>query len=127
MHLDHIRKVLQVLREQKLYTKKSKCVFGSQEVDYLMFIIKPSCVAIDPHKAKAIEAYFFLGLVSYYRRYIRHCSGIAKPLTELTKNFPFVRSNNAEDVFRTLKQKVNTAPVLRLFHQDYPGIVTTDA
>ncbi len=77
-NLAHIRKIVQVLREQKLYAKESKCVSGSQEVEYLGFIIKPSGVAINPHVIKSIEDWpintsrkdikSFLGIFNYYRR-----------------------------------------------------------
>ncbi len=112
-------------------------MFGSQEVEYLRFIIKNSGVAINRHKTKAIEDWHiptsrkdmqsFLGLVNHYRRSIQNFSEIAKLLTELTKNVLFMWSKNAEDSFRNLEQKVTTVPLLRTFHQDYPVIVTTDA
>ncbi len=54
-HSAHIRKVLEVLRETKLYAKEWKCVFDFQEVECLGFIMKLSVVAINPHKTKAIE------------------------------------------------------------------------
>ena len=136
-HLRHIKKTLQILREQKLYAKVSKCCFGAQEVDYLGFILRPSGVAIDPHKTKAIkewpqpeskkEVQSFLGLVNYYRRFIPGCSNIAKPLTELTKDVPFQWTDRTQDSFEMLKSKITSAPVLQTFHPDYPTIVTTDA
>ena len=61
-HLKHIRKVLEILRKQKLYAKLSKCCFGAQEVDYLGFILRPSGVAIDPHKTRSIEEWLFLNV-----------------------------------------------------------------
>ena len=99
-NLDHIRRVLVKLRKEKRYAKVSKCYFGAQKVDYLGFILRPSGVAIDPHKTKAIEewpkpenkkeVHSFLGLVNYYKRFIKNCSDIAKPLTALTKDVVFV-------------------------------------
>ncbi len=135
-HLDHIRKALKV-RKEKLYAKLSKCCFGAQEVDYLGFIIRPSGVAINPHKTQAIEQWptprskkdvqSFLGLINYYRRFIKHCSKISKPLTERTKNVPFAWHSDAENALAKLKKKVTTAPILPTFNNDYPVIVTTDA
>jgi hypothetical protein len=88
------------LRQEKLYAKLSKCVFGAQEVEYLGFILKAGKLAMNPNKTSAIEVWetptskkelqSFLGLVNYYRRFIRNCSKITKPLTELTKNVPFI-------------------------------------
>ena len=106
-------------------------------MDYLGFILRPSGVAIDPHKTKAIEEWptpackkdvqSFLGLVNYYRRFIRNCSDIAKPLTALTKDVPFVWTEITQEAFENLKKKVTSAPVLQTFHPDYETVVTTDA
>ncbi len=95
-------------------------MFGSQDVQYLGFIVTPSNVAINPHETKAIEDWptptskkdmlSFFSRVNYYRRSIKNCSGIAKPLTELTMNVLFVPSKNDQDAFKNLLQKVTTAP-----------------
>ena len=92
---------------------------------------------MNPNKTKAIEAWetptckkelqSFLGLVNYYRRFIRNCSKIAKPLTDLTKNVPFDWSKEASNAFDLLKKAVISAPVLRQFHPSYKVLVTTDA
>ena len=106
-------------------------------MEYLGFVLRAGQLAMNPNKTKAIEAWevpkckkdlqSFLGLVNYYRRFIRNCSGIAKQLTTLTKNVPFNWSNDADIAFKTLKRAVISAPVLRQFHQDHKVYVTTDA
>ncbi len=136
-HLDHIRKALNVLGKEKLYAKLSKYCFGAQEVDYLGFIIRPSGVAINLHKAQAIEQWptprskkdvqSFLGLIKCYRRFIKDCSKISKRLTEFTMEVLFAWHSDAVNDFATLKKTVTTAPILQTFHDDYPVIVTTDA
>lgn len=136
-HLRHLRKTLDILRKEKLYAKRSKCFFGAQEVEYLGFILKPNGVAMNPHKTRAITEWptpeskkdiqSFLGLVNYYRRFIKNCSGISKPLTELTKNVPFIWTTPAEESFEKLKSVITSAPVLRTFRDDLPVFVTTDA
>ena len=135
-HVAHIELVLQRLREEKLYAKLSKCEFGVQEVEYLGFVLRAGRIAMNPNKTRAIEVWetpkskkelqSFLGLVNYYRRFIKDCSKIAKPLTNLTKNVPFVWSEGANEAFNILKQTVISAPVLRQFSESLPIVVTTD-
>lgn len=126
-----------MLRKHKLYTKLSKCVFGAQEVEYLGHILKAGRVAVNPNKAQAIESWetptsrkelqSFLGLVNYYRRFIKNCSKIVKPLTDLTKNVPYVWNKKADDAFKELKKTVISAPVLNQYKPKYPIFVITDA
>ena len=56
-HVTHVRKVLDILREHKLYAKRSKCSFGVEETEYLGFILKGDGVAINPHKTSTIESW----------------------------------------------------------------------
>ena len=136
-HLKHIRLTLLILRKHKLYAKLSKCVFGAQEVEYLGHILRAGKVAMNPNKTQAIESWetptskkelqSFLGLVNYYRRFIKDCSKIGKPLTELTKNVPYVWTKEANKAFQILKKAVVSAPVLHQYNPKYPIFVTTDA
>jgi len=136
-HLEHTRMALQLLRSHKLYGKLSKCSFGAKSVEYLGHILKSNGIAMDPHKVSAItdwpqprnkkDVQSFLGLVNYYRRFIRGCSGIAKPLTLLTGKVEFQWTEPQENAFHELKQAISQAPVLRTFEPDDPVTVTTDA
>ena len=69
----------------------------------------------------------FLGLVNYYRRFIRNFAKIAKPLTDLTKKVPFIWTESTHDTFLALKNAVITAPVIHQFSPDKPIFITTDA
>jgi hypothetical protein len=99
---DHVRdvdKVLQLLKEQQLYAKPSKCFFGVKEVEYLGHIVSHEGVKIDPNKIKAMMDWpitktlknlrGFLGLTGYYRKFVRHYGRIVAPLTTLTKKDAF--------------------------------------
>jgi hypothetical protein len=87
--------VLQVLREHKLYAKLSKCIFYKKKIHYLWHIISAAGIEVHPEKIKAIrgwsapknviEVKSFMGLVGYYRRFIKGFSGIASPITSLQK------------------------------------------
>lgn len=135
-HLKHLRIALSKLREQKLYGKLSKCTFGVKEIEYLGFILKHNGLAMENNKVQAIKGWeqpqnkkelqSFLGLVNYYRRFIKNCSKISKPLTTLTKDVPFIWNNDAETAFLCLKEAVTSEPVLKTFNEDYPIIVTAD-
>jgi len=88
-HAEHLKIVLQVLKEKKLYAKLSKCEFWLNEVSFLGHIISGSGIAVDPSKIDAVsqwetpksvtEVRSFLGLVGYYRRFIEGFSKLALP------------------------------------------------
>ena len=54
-HMDHLKQVLQVMRDNTLYAKRSKCVFGTGQVEYLGHIISGKGVATDPSKIQAMK------------------------------------------------------------------------
>ncbi len=136
-HLEHLRNALTRLREHKLYAKMSKCSFAASEVEYLGHVISKNGISVEEQKVKAVKEWprpsskkavqSFLGFVDYYRRFIRNCSGIAKPLTELTKNAPFQWNPSAEESFEKLKNAICSAPVLTPFDpsSNTPKRVTT--
>ncbi|KAL0534150.1 hypothetical protein IC582_028434 [Cucumis melo] len=122
-HEEHLRMVLQTLRDNKLYAKFSKCEFWLKQVSFLGHVVSKAGVSVDPAKIEAVtgwtrpstvsEVRSFLGLAGYYRRFVENFSRIATPLTQLTrKGAPFVWSKACEDSFQNLKQKLVTAPVL---------------
>jgi transposase InsO family protein len=121
-HLQHVDKVLQLLKEQQLYAKPSKCFFGVKEVEYLGHIVSHEGVKVDPNKIKAMMDWpipktlknlrGFLGLTGYYRKFVRNYGRIAAPLTELTKKDAFSWTPEATKSFEQLKEVMCKAPVL---------------
>ncbi|XP_025678007.1 uncharacterized mitochondrial protein AtMg00860-like [Arachis hypogaea] len=100
-HEEHLRIVLQILKERKLYAKLSKCEFWKEEVKFLSHVVSKGGIAVDPSKMEAVmewerpttvmEVRSFLSLARYYCRFIEGFSRIALPLTKLTKKeVPFV-------------------------------------
>jgi hypothetical protein len=81
-HLQHLRLVLDKLRESQFYAKQSKCSFGQSSIQYLGHIISDQGVATDPEKTIAMENWplptsatelrGFLGLIGYYRKFVQH-------------------------------------------------------
>ena len=94
-HLLHIRVVFEKLRSAKLLMKLSKCRFFSKEIQYLGHILSTQGIHLLPSKTQAIQKMHppttpeqvcaFLGLVGYYRKFIKNFAKIAKPLTLLTR------------------------------------------
>ncbi|XP_061339376.1 uncharacterized protein LOC133286051 [Gastrolobium bilobum] len=124
-HADHLRIVLQVLKDNQLYAKFSKCEFWLSKVQFLGHVISADGVAVDPSKIEVVmdwerpktvsEVRSFLGLAGYYRRFIKGFSTMVLPLTCLTrKEIPFVWTQECEDCFHALKEKLTTAPILTL-------------
>jgi len=136
-HLKHIEIVLDILRKEKLFGKFSKCIFGATEIEYLGHVLTQDGVRVDPHKVKAVREWpipqnktqiqSFLGFVNYYRRFIKNCSLIAKPLTTLTASLNFEWTEEQQTAFDVLKRALRTAPVLHNFDPNLPTTVTTDA
>jgi hypothetical protein len=137
-HQQHLRRVLNILRENRLHAKLNKCEFGKTSVEFLGHVLSADGVRTDPNKIKVIESWpapsnlnelrSFLGLASYYRRFIRGHSKIAGPLIRLTKkDVPFIWTKEEQGAFETLKRALVTAPVLRSPDPALPYTVTTDA
>ena len=129
-HEQHIRAVLDRLRAEKFFGRVKKCDFYQTEVEYLGFDVgaygvKPSlskvkAVADWPTPTSVKDVRSFLGLASFFRKFIRRFSEIAAPLTDLTKKgraevwSPEVWTDKEESAFRQLKIAMVTAPILQL-------------
>ncbi|KAL0536186.1 hypothetical protein IC582_025125 [Cucumis melo] len=137
-HEEHLRMVLQTLRDNKLYAKFLKCEFWLKQVSFLGHVVFKAGVSVDPAKIEAVtswtrpstvsEVCSFLGLAGYYRRFVENFSCIATPLTQLTrKGSHFVWSKACKDSFQNLKQKLVTALVLTVPDGSGSFVIYSDA
>lgn len=99
-HLHRPRLVFDRVRAAGLKSKPIKCQFLKREVTFLGHVVSSDGIKTDPERVKAVETWAtpldvkelqsFLGLASYYRRFISGFSIIAEPLYKLCrKNTPF--------------------------------------
>ena len=109
-HEEHLRVVLETLRQEKLYAKFKKCEFWIDRVVFLGHVVTMRGIEVDPSKIEVVkewrtptnanEVRSFLGLAGYYRRFIEGFSKIATPMTRLTrKGEKFVWSEKCEKSF----------------------------
>ena len=121
--IGNLRTVFMRLKEAKLKLAPKKCSLFREEVKFLGHIVSASGVATDPDKLYAVstwprptnvlEVRQFLGLCSYYRRFVAKFADIAQPLYQCTeRNQPFEWTEGAEHAFNRLKQALTEAPIL---------------
>jgi len=136
--LERLRKVLERLREAAMTLNPSKCTFGFNEVRILGYTVDPQGIRPNDDKVKCIQEFptprrlravrAFVGLCSYYRKFVPNFSAIVKPLVKLTKKGePFQWGTEQEKAFRELKERLVTAPILRHFNPELPVELHTDA
>jgi hypothetical protein len=137
-HRKVVCKVLKRLQEHNLYLKPEKCEFEKQEIDYLGMIICPGKVCMDPGKVSTVrdwttptmlkEVRVFIGFSSFYWRFIKDFSSIARPLHDLTKkDMPWQWHAEQQHVFNTLKEKFCQEPILKVYDPNLPTQVEVDA
>lgn len=121
--LQRLRVVFEKLRQAGLKLSPKKCALFQRRVKYLGHVLSGDGVAVDSEKVNSVlswptpqntkEVRSFLGLCSYYRRFIHGFADIAQPLHQLTsKNTSFIWTPEANQAFESLKQVLTQAPVL---------------
>ncbi|UYV60442.1 K02A2.6-like [Cordylochernes scorpioides] len=137
-HLTRLKTILGCLRKAGLTLNLSKCRFAYEELLLLVHVVSKEGITPDPEKIANIKDFpalktiknvrAFLGLCSYYRRFIKEFSKIAYPLKIITrKNQPFVWGKEQESSFLTLKEKLSSPEVLTHYDPNKPIGLHTDA
>ena len=122
-HEHHLRRALQILRENQLFAKLSKCDFCLKEVSFLGHIASAKGIRVDPAKIEAIvslkpprnvtKVRSFLGLAGYYRRFVQGFSVTTSSLTRLLRKWvKFEWDDKCQSSFERLKEILVEAPVL---------------
>ena len=118
--------------------KGKKCHIFAEQVEFLGHIISTEGIATDQKKIEIVkewkepsnitEVRSFVGLCSYYRRYIKGFASIVKPLNKLTKKKQkYIWTEDCQAAFETLKSKLTHAPIFSFPNFDKPFILDTDA
>src|SRR6202021_161554 len=143
----HIALLLQKLRENHLFAKPAKCVIGAESIEFCGHIVgqgqlrtcrsKTELIESWPVPTNAHEVRQFLGLASYYRRFVQNFATIAAPLSELLrekdealrkkKNRPIIWTAKCQLSFNLLKKALASGPVLTQPDFTKPFVIETDA
>lgn len=137
-HVKHLATVMNRLIEVGLKLKPTKCHFCRQEVEYLGHVITPHGLKTSEKHIAAVREFpipetvrdvrRFLGMASYYRRFIPQFAKIAQPLHALTKkDIVFKWTQQCQEAMDILKLKLISAPVLAYPDFERPFILETDA
>jgi len=129
---------LQRLSDFDLHLNKSKCSFFMEKVEYLGYVVEHNKISKSPIKIQAIQEMprpsntddvrRFLGLVTYYARFIPNFSSISYPLRRLLKKGErWLWSANCEATFVKLKAELCSDRILVPFDPSLPLALTTDA
>ena len=137
-HLRHIETIFERIRQHGLKLKLKKCAFVKEETEYLGFVISKDGVKPDPKKVEAIrdlpepknlrEIRGFIGMCSYYRRFVPNFSKIAERLIDLTKKYArFKWTSECQTAFDFLKESLTVVPLLAYPDTNKPYVLYTDA
>ena len=136
-HLQNLRQVFTRLEEAGLRLKPKKCYLAKQQVEYLGYIVSTNGILPDPKKVTAVRDFAipedlktlrsFVGLASYYRRFIPSFSRVAAQFELTKKDTPYRWSDGCQAAFESLKRALMEAPVLAYPRFDAGYRLETDA
>ena len=136
--MEHLREIFHRLKRADLKLHIKKCCLFQQRVSFLGHILTESGIEVQPDKVEAVQNWptprnltelrSFVGLCSYYRRFIAGFADIAAPLHDLTKKHASFRWGPEQDrAFNELKQRLISAPILGMPRDEGTYYLDTDA
>lgn len=137
-HVLVLKKVFELMHQNCLEFRVEKCSFAQSHIEYLGYLITAKGISPSSRHVVAIRDYLipknihelnrFVGLASFFRRFIRGFSCIAKPLRDLQKNnVVFKFQENEMNAFQELQKKLISQPLLKLYNSDLETELHTDA
>ena len=137
-HQQHVRMVLETLRQQRFYVCESKSSFANSETRFLGHVVSAEGIRPDPKKVASVQDWpvpknvhdvrSFMGLVNYFRKFIKDFATLAAPLTDLTRaKHLWAWTDRCEQAFLALKHCLTEAPLLVSPDVSKPYEVVTDA
>ncbi|VDI53522.1 Hypothetical predicted protein [Mytilus galloprovincialis] len=136
--LGRLERIFIRLQNAHLKLKPAKCIFFQKQVRFLGHIVSEEGISTDLEKTKAIDDWpvpksakqvrSFLGLCSYYRRFVKGFAAIARPMHKICeKNSRFAWNDECQKAFQQLKSALTSTPVLAYPLPNLPFILDTDA
>ena len=137
-HMERVREVLIRIIEAKLKLKPEKCQLLCEEVEFLGHVLNKDGVKPNPKNVEKLlkierpknqkQVRQFIGLATYYRKYIKDFAKIAQPLHNLThKDVKFIWSDECESAFKSLKEMLSTSDIVSYPNDEDEYILDTDA
>ena len=135
-HWELIRRVLQILKENKLFLKLKKCEFEKEQVNYLGVVISTKGVSVDlknveaiktwPKPKRLLEVQEFIGFLNFYRWFIEGFSKIVRPLHNLMKKgAEFLWTDKCQKALDELKKWITSASILAMAQDE--GLMKIEA
>ena len=124
-HINHLNKIFEILRNYGLKIKRQKCKFFQTSITFLGHVVENGTIKPSDEKIEAVtqhkkpedveQTLAFIGITSYYRKFVKDFARIAYPLHELCKkDVQFIWNDQCQDAFDTLKEKLIKEPILTL-------------
>lgn len=137
-HLSILEEVLTILRKNRLELKFAKCEFLRHDITYLGYLINSGGITLSPEHVQAIQDYptprnlkqlqSYVGLLSYFRKFIKNFAIISKPLYDLVKSKSvFNWSLECDNAFYELLELLTSSPVLAIYSPELETELHTDA
>ena len=138
-HQQHVRQVLNLMEKNGLVARMDKCLFGTDEIDFLGHHVTPQGISPLKTKVSAVQDFprptsvkqvqEFTGMINYYHRFVPKAAEILRPLYELTsrKQKDFIWTQTHEDSFIASKGALAKATLLSYPEPSLPLELVTDA
>jgi hypothetical protein len=136
-HIEHVRLVVERLIQFNLKIKLKKCKIAQTSIEYLSHIISNGTITPSPAKVadlmkynsplNAAQIHSYVGLGSFYRRFIAGFASIVSPLLRAIHEKPLIWTHECQQAFEFLRNKLTSEPLLALPEFDKPFSVETDA